>query len=139
MSLKLVLQNLDEIPSVARQILEYSLPHKKFLFFGEMGTGKTTLIKELSLQLGVKDIVNSPTFSIINEYSTLSNGKIYHFDFYRIEDEKEAFQIGCEEYLFGEDYCFIEWPDRIPNLIADDMVNIKIQLNENKRFVEIII
>ena len=118
MSLKIILQNLDEIPNVAKQILEYSFPKKKFLFYGDMGVGKTTLIKELSLQLGVFDVVSSPTFSIINEYLSLKHGKVYHFDFYRIEDENEAFQIGCEDYFFGDDYCFIEWPERIPNLLS---------------------
>lgn len=139
MSLKIILQNLDEIPNVAKQILEYSFPKKKFLFYGDMGVGKTTLIKELSLQLGVFDVVSSPTFSIINEYLSLKHGKLYHFDFYRIEDENEAFQIGCEDYFFGDDYCFIEWPERIPNLLLEDMVDVKIQFKDNKRFIEIII
>lgn len=139
MSLKIILQNLDEITAVAKEILEYTFPKKKFLFYGQMGVGKTTLIKELSLQLGVVDVVSSPTFSIINEYRSLSCGKIYHFDFYRIEDEKEAFQIGCEDYFFGDNYCFIEWPERIPSLLLEDMVDVKIQSNGNKRFIEIII
>lgn len=139
MSLKIILNNLDEIPQVAKEILEYSFPQKKFLFYGEMGVGKTTLIKELSLQLGVVDVVSSPTFSIVNEYVSLEYGHIYHFDFYRIEDENEAFQIGCEEYFFSDDYCFVEWPERIPNLLSEDMVDIRIQLDGNIRFIEIII
>jgi tRNA threonylcarbamoyladenosine biosynthesis protein TsaE len=104
-----------------------------------MGVGKTTLIKELSLQLGVTDIVSSPTFSIVNEYISSSNGKIYHFDFYRLENEKEAFDMGYEEYFFGDDYCFIEWPENIPNLIEDNMVIIKMELSGKKRVIEIII
>jgi tRNA threonylcarbamoyladenosine biosynthesis protein TsaE len=104
-----------------------------------MGVGKTTLIKELSLQLGVTDIVSSPTFSIVNEYNSLSQGKIYHFDFYRLNYEKEAFDIGYEDYFFGDDYCFIEWPEMIPNLIEDDMVVVKIGLDGFKRVIEVII
>ena len=135
----LVSENLEQLPRIAKEILKYTSPHKKFLFYAEMGVGKTTLIKELSLQLGVTDIVNSPTFSIVNEYVISSNEKVYHFDFYRLEDEKEAFDIGCEEYFFGHDYCFIEWPERTPNLINDDMVKIKMRLEGVRRVIEIII
>ena len=139
MSLTLFAENLESIPSVAKQILEYASPHKKFVFYAEMGVGKTTLIKELSLQLGVTEIVSSPTFSILNEYKSLSKGKIYHFDFFRLKDESEAFDIGYEEYFFGNNYCFIEWPEMIPNLIEEDMVEIRIQLNGIKRVIEITI
>ena len=139
MSFTLIYENLEQMPKLAKEILEYSLPHKKFLFYADMGVGKTTLIKELSLQLGVTDIVSSPTFSIVNEYISSSNGKIYHFDFYRLENEKEAFDMGYEEYFFGDDYCFIEWPEKIPNLIEDNMVIIKMELSGKKRVIEIII
>ena len=139
MCFTLISENLGQLPKIAKDILEYSLPHKKFLFYAEMGVGKTTLIKELSLQLGVADVVSSPTFSIVNEYVSASYGKIYHFDFYRLKDEKEAFDIGCEEYLFGDNYCFIEWPENISNLIEDDMVVVKMRLNGTKRVIEIII
>ena len=139
MGFTLISENLEQLPKIAKEILEYSLPHKKFLFYAEMGVGKTTLIKELSLQLGVTDVVSSPTFSIVNEYVSSSNGKIYHFDFYRLEDEKEAFDMGYEEYFFGDAYCFVEWPEKIPHLIEDDMVTIKMRLDGNKRVIEIII
>ena len=135
----LISENLEQIPGLAKEILEYSSPHKKFLFYADMGVGKTTLIKELSLQLGVTDVVSSPTFSIVNEYISSSNEKIYHFDFYRLKDENEAFDMGYEEYFFGDDYCFIEWPEKIPNLIEDDMVKIKIKLYGKKREIEILI
>jgi tRNA threonylcarbamoyladenosine biosynthesis protein TsaE len=139
MDFTFISENLEQLPKIAKEILEYSSPHKKFLFYAEMGVGKTTLIKELSLQLGVTDIVSSPTFSIVNEYISSSNGKIYHFDFYRLENEKEAFDMGYEEYFFGDDYCFIEWPEKIPNLIEDNMVIIKMELSGKKRVIEIII
>ena len=131
--------NLDQLNDVARQILKFTLPHKKFVFSGEMGVGKTTLIKALSLQLGVSDVVSSPTFSIVNEYHTDDKTIIYHFDFYRIEDEKEVFDMGYEEYFSSNTYCFIEWPERIPNLIEEEMVTIKMFLDGIKRKIEVII
>ena len=104
-----------------------------------MGVGKTTLIKALSLHLGVNDIVSSPTFSIVNEYQAYENAKIYHFDFYRIDDEEEAYDMGYEEYFFSGAYCFIEWPEKISNLIEEDMVQIRMNVVENKRRIEVII
>ncbi|MEC9209874.1 MAG: tRNA (adenosine(37)-N6)-threonylcarbamoyltransferase complex ATPase subunit type 1 TsaE [Bacteroidota bacterium] len=139
MSLILVSETLEQLPKIAKEILEYSSPNKKFLFYAEMGVGKTTLIKELSLQLGVADVVSSPTFSIVNEYIVPSGSKIYHFDFYRLHNEEEAFDIGYEEYFLGDDYCFVEWPENIHNLIEDDMVKIKMQLDGKNRVIEIII
>ena len=132
-------ENLEELNFIAKQILEHTLPHKKFAFYGEMGVGKTTLIKSLSLQLGVSDVVSSPTFSIVNEYKSDEHTKIYHFDFYRIENEREAYDMGYEEYFFSDAYCFIEWPEKIPNLIEEDMVNIKMFLEGTKRRIEVII
>jgi len=139
MSKTLFAENLAQINTIAKQILELTSPHKKFAFYGEMGVGKTTLIKALSLQLGVTDIVSSPTFSIVNEYQADENTKIFHFDFYRIENEKEAYDMGYEEYFFSNAYCFIEWSEKIPNLIEDDMVQIKMSVEGNKRRVEVII
>ena len=132
-------ENLEQLNFIAKQILEYTLTHKKFAFYGEMGVGKTTLIKALSLQLGVTDLVSSPTFSIVNEYQADENKKIYHFDFYRIEDEQEAYDLGYEEYFFSNDYCFIEWSEKIPNLIEESMVQVKMSFTGNKRRIEVII
>ena len=139
MSKTLFAENLEQLNSIAKQILDYTSTHKKFAFYGEMGVGKTTLIKALSLQIGVTEIVSSPTFSIVNEYQADESTKIYHFDFYRIEDEKEAYDMGYEEYFFSNAYCFIEWPEKIPNLIEEDMVQIKMSVVENKRRIELII
>ena len=139
MAVTLISEDLKELPDIAKQILEYSAPKKKFLFYADMGVGKTTLIKELSLCLGVSDIVTSPTFSIVNEYQICRDRIVYHFDFYRIEDEKEAFDIGYEEYISSDSYSFIEWPEKISNLIEEDMVVVKIKLDGVKRVIEIII
>ena len=127
----------EELSNVAKQILKSTLPYKKFLFFGEMGVGKTTLIKALSLRLGVQDIVSSPTFSIVNEYVTKKKEKIYHFDFYRINDEAEAFDLGYEEYFFSSSFCFVEWPEKVPNLIEDNMVKIFMHIEKEKRVIEV--
>ena len=132
-------ENLEQLNSIAKQILDYTSTHRKFAFYAEMGVGKTTLIKALSLHLGVTDIVSSPTFSIVNEYQADENTKIYHFDFYRIDDEKEAYDMGYEEYFFSSAYCFIEWSEKIPNLIEDDMVQIMMSISGNTRKIEVII
>jgi len=139
MSLILLVDDLTSIPDAAKQILEYTVPHKKFAFYADMGVGKTTLIKELSLQLDVVDLVSSPTFSIVNEYQTENKSRVYHFDFYRIEEEREAYDMGYEEYLFSHDYCFIEWPEKIPSLIGEDIVIVKMHIEETKRVIEVII
>ena len=87
----------------------------------------------------MNDVVSSPTFSIVNEYITKEDCKIYHFDFYRLEDEQEAFDMGYEEYFFSDAYCFIEWPEKIPNLIEDDMIVVKMHLDGNKRVINLLI
>ena len=130
-------KKIEELSNVAKQILKYTLPYKKFLVFGEMGVGKTTLIKALSLHLGVQDVVSSPTFSIVNEYITQKKEKIYHFDFYRIKDEEEAFDLGYEEYFLSSAFCFVEWPEKVPNLIEDNMVKIFMHIEKEKRVIEV--
>ena len=128
---------LDQVPDIAKMILE-SVTNKTLLFYGEMGTGKTTLIKELIKQLGVMDIVNSPTFSLINEYLSPNGESIYHFDFYRIEDEVEAYDIGIEEYFSNNSWCFIEWPGKVENLLPLDSVAIHLTINmDNTRNIQI--
>lgn len=122
--------SLNEIDSVAQQILEQN-PEKVILFEAEMGTGKTTLIKALCKALKVEDTISSPTFSLVNEYETKTGEIIYHFDFYRLKSEEEALDFGVEDYLYSGNFCFLEWSEKIPNLIPDKHSVIKIKVLEN--------
>ena len=124
------LNSLDDLPQAAEKIITSASTKKIILFHGEMGAGKTTIIKALCKQLGVTDNVASPTFSIVNEYRFLQ-GKIYHFDFYRLKNQNEALDMGCEEYFYSGDYCFIEWPEMIPDFIPDNSVNVIIKVLPN--------
>lgn len=119
--------SLEEIDTIANQILSAN-PNKVLLFNGEMGVGKTTLIKSLAKNLGVNDVTSSPTFSLVNEYQIIDNQYIYHFDVYRLKDEMEAMDMGIEDYLYSGNWCFIEWPDKIPNCIPDQHSTITIEL-----------
>ncbi|MGA9590863.1 MAG: tRNA (adenosine(37)-N6)-threonylcarbamoyltransferase complex ATPase subunit type 1 TsaE [Salegentibacter sp.] len=130
--------NLSEIDVAVRYILD-STKSKTLLFYGEMGAGKTTLIQALVKELGADDIASSPTFSLVNEYST-PNGPVFHFDFYRIEDESEAFDMGIEDYFAADAWKFIEWPQKIPNLIEDNFDKVELViLDEEKRKVNFLL
>lgn len=115
--------NLNEIDKIAQNIIPL-LKHKVVILKGEMGMGKTTLTKALAKALGVVDEVSSPTFSLVNEYEGVDNQKVFHFDFYRIHSEREAFDFGVEEYLYSGNWCFLEWSEKIPSLLPDDISEI---------------
>lgn len=123
--------SLNEIPEIAKEIIQ-SAKHKVLLFYGEMGAGKTTLIKEIVKQLGSLDTISSPTFSLVNEYHTIKDEKIYHFDFYRINNEYEALDMGVEEYFYSDCWCLIEWPDKVKNLVPLNSVSITINSNSDQ-------
>jgi tRNA threonylcarbamoyladenosine biosynthesis protein TsaE len=118
----------DGLPAAARHVLQQAKQIKVWLLVGEMGAGKTTLAKELCRQLGVTDGMSSPTFSIINEYRSQTGDSIFHFDFYRIQREQEAIDIGVEEYFYSGAYCFIEWPERITRVLPDRYAVLKITI-----------
>lgn len=122
--------SLEEINEVAQKILLEN-PQKVILFNGEMGVGKTTLIKVLAKLLGVNDATSSPTFSLVNEYQASGNQKLYHFDVYRLKSESEALDMGIDEYLYSGYWCFIEWAEKIPNLIPKEHSVIKIEILPN--------
>lgn len=133
--MKLPVKSVDELKHAAEQLISFGGSDKIFLFYGEMGAGKTTLIKSLCEHLGVKEPATSPTFSIVNEYQGESS-KIYHFDFYRLKNQSEALDLGYEEYFYSGNYCFIEWPEKIPDLLPDHYIHVDVQvMSYNERLL----
>lgn len=137
--MKLTAETVENIEDVAFSLCSYLKDVKiKFVIFsGEMGVGKTTLINSVLKHMDVQDHTSSPTFSIVNEYFSVNYGSIYHFDFYRIKDDNEALDIGVEEIFEEDAYCFIEWPERIQNLLPDKIVRVNIQLEGTTRQFEV--
>jgi tRNA threonylcarbamoyladenosine biosynthesis protein TsaE len=132
--IELVCKDLLDLDRVAKEIIKFAGVNKIWLFEGEMGAGKTTLIKSICRILGIKDNISSPTFSLVNEYQNGKGEIFYHFDFYRINNEEEAMDIGCDEYFDSGNHCFIEWPSKIPALIPDEymMVHIKEEADQSR-------
>jgi tRNA threonylcarbamoyladenosine biosynthesis protein TsaE len=129
--------SLNQLEEVAQEILEQN-PNKVILFHGEMGVGKTTLIKALAKELGVNGVTSSPTFSLVNEYQTTNNQIVYHFDFHRLNNQIEALDMGVDEYLYSGNWCFIEWAEKIASLIPESHSTIAIRvLPDGKRFLEL--
>ena len=128
--------SIEQLDLVAKQILEQN-PSKVLLFNGEMGAGKTTLIKKLCENLGVNEPTSSPTFSLVNEYYTTNNQYIYHFDCYRLKTEIEALDMGIDEYLYSGYWCFIEWAEKISNLIQEQhsVITIEVLADGNRKLV----
>ncbi len=117
----------EDLYEVAQRILTAYPNERVFGFYGEMGAGKTTLIKEMCKVLGVTDVTSSPTFAIINEYWTDGGQPLYHFDFYRINEPADASRVGFEEYLYSGNYCFIEWTEKVEEILQDDFIPITIE------------
>ena len=120
-----------ELPDVAKKILHTYPNERIFGFYGEMGAGKTTLIKEICKVLGVKNITSSPSFAIVNEYTSANNEPVYHFDFYRIEKLDDAYQIGFEDYLNSGYYSFIEWTEKVEPILKGDFVKVEVEILED--------
>lgn len=131
------IKDLNELAEVAKKILNFAENSPKiWLFQGEMGAGKTTLIKALGKHLGIKDTIQSPTYSLVNEYDTPQAGKVYHFDLYRLKHETEALDFGIEEYLDSGHYCWIEWAEKIPNLLPAHYLSIQITVENDTRIIK---
>ena len=128
--------SLSQLPAIASEIISFAANSRIFLFYGDMGAGKTTLIKSLCKCLGTTEQVTSPTFSIVNEYIGTKN-KIYHLDFYRLKSQTEALDMGYEEYFYSDAYCFIEWPEKIPDLLPGhyNRVTIKVQADNSRTVI----
>jgi tRNA threonylcarbamoyladenosine biosynthesis protein TsaE len=126
-----------ELEPLARQILEKYPSRRLFAFSGNLGSGKTTFIKYLCKALGAEGQVRSPTFALVNEYRGANSLKIFHFDFYRIKDVREAYDIGYEEYFCSGNFCFIEWPELIKELVPEDAVRITMEIKNGKRLIQV--
>lgn len=129
--MEIVLKNIDEIDVAAQKFIDAMGDNTIFAFYGKMGAGKTTFIKAVCEALGVKDVINSPTFAIVNEYLAGNGEPIYHFDFYRIKKEQEVLDIGYEDYIYSDCLCFMEWPELIEDLLPEDAVKVTIAEQED--------
>ena len=136
MELNFEINNENELDFISKEIIE-KFKSKVFLFYGEMGVGKTAFIKSICKHLNVLDVVSSPTFSIVNQYINDQDEFMYHFDFYRTNNKNEIFDIGYEEYLFSDSFCFIEWPERLDNLLPNKYLEIKMKLRDGNRVIRI--
>jgi len=134
---KKTISAINELESFSKEILDFSEGIKVFIFNGNLGTGKTTLIKHICALLGVKNQTSSPTYSIVNEYS-LAKNKIYHIDLYRLNSLEEAYEVGLEDYLYSDSYCFIEWPEIATKILPEKYISISIErISETERNFEI--
>ncbi len=129
--MQLIVDSEKDLNKVAKEIIKYSGDQNIWVFYGEMGSGKTTLIKAIASRLGIEDNVHSPTFSIVNEYINLRDEVFYHFDFYRIKNEIEAMDIGIDEYFDSGNLCFIEWPQKIPSLLPEKYLKVDIKITSD--------
>ena len=132
------IEHLRELPDAAEEIVKELDSHRIVAFYGPMGAGKTTLIREIAEQLGVEDTVTSPTFALVNQYMTAEGEKINHFDFYRINRIEEVYDLGYEEYFDSGEICLIEWPEKIERLLPDDVLVVEISIeDEESRIIRI--
>lgn len=123
--------DIEHIREAAREFINQIGDRRVFAFYGKMGAGKTTFVKAICEELGVEDVITSPTFAIINEYSTDSDESIFHFDFYRIKKLEEVYDMGYEDYFYSGALCFIEWPELIEEILPEDTVHVSISEQED--------
>lgn len=131
--MKILIKDKNHLHSAVKKLLNYAGDNKIFAFYGSMGAGKTTIIKVICEELGAIDIASSPTFTLVNEYRTSTGESIYHIDFYRIKKQEEVFDFGVEEYLTGDSYCFMEWPELVEEILPPGTLNIRITVDENEQ------
>ena len=125
------IQDIEHIREAAREFIEHIGDHRVFAFYGKMGAGKTTFVKAICEELGVDDVITSPTFAIVNEYTSAKGDSIFHFDFYRIKKLEEVYDMGYEDYFYSGALCFIEWPELIEEILPDDAVRVSIAEQED--------
>ncbi len=130
--LSIELNNLKAIEKAAKELISKFPQQRVFAFYGKMGAGKTTFIQAICRQLGTHDNITSPSFAIINEYKTPAGDSIFHFDFYRIKEMEEAYDLGYEDYFYSGNYCLIEWPEKIEPLLPEGFVSVNITVENNE-------
>ncbi len=128
--LELTRKSESELPEISKQLLSFAKDTKVWIFNGQLGVGKTTLIKALAQQIGVLENMSSPSFSIINEYTTANNATVYHLDLYRLKNLQEAIDVGIEDYLFSGLYCFIEWPEIIEDILPEKHMALELKIQD---------
>jgi tRNA threonylcarbamoyladenosine biosynthesis protein TsaE len=131
--MEIIIRDKSHLKENAKKFLELTSGKKLFAFSGQMGAGKTTIIKAICEALGAKDIVTSPTFTIVNEYGTITGDPIYHIDFYRIKKREEVFDFGIEEYLSSGSYCFMEWPELVEGILPSETVIVRITVDDKEQ------
>lgn len=131
----ITINSISELSEVAEKLLNFANGERFFVFEGDMAAGKTTFIKALCQSLGITDVVSSPTFAIVNEYDS-ATGPVYHFDFYRLKNLQEAYDIGYEEYFYSGNYCLVEWPQKVAELLPEQYIKVAISItgSEQRRF-----
>lgn len=129
--MEIKIKSLEQINEAAKEFIRAIGKGKVFAFYGKMGAGKTTFIKAVCEELGVKDVITSPTFAIINEYTDKEGKPIYHFDFYRIKKLDEVYDMGYEDYFYSGNLCFLEWPELIEDVLPEDCIKVTIQEDED--------
>ncbi len=127
----LTVRSINDLPVIAKQFIRLTEGTGKYAVYGKMGAGKTTFIKAVCAELGAIDVVSSPSFAIINEYQTVTGTSIYHFDLYRIRDKKELFDLGYEDYFYGDAYVFIEWPENAEDILPENILRVRIEESED--------
>lgn len=135
--MQIKVENLQALEASAKLFVNGMGNNRSFAFYGEMGAGKTTFINALMKELGIEGNSSSPTFSIVNEYLSPTYGSVFHFDFYRLKDEHEALDIGVEDILYDNNYCFMEWPERIENLLPENTVKVTIEATNDGRLINV--
>lgn len=136
--MEILIKDKKHLSAAARQLIDEFPDKKIFAFYGSMGAGKTTFIKALCKNLGSVDVASSPTFTLVNEYKTAAGESLFHMDFYRIRKQEEVFDFGIEEYLTGDYYCFMEWPELIEELLPPETIKVKISVDNNEQRVLLI-
>ena len=131
--MEILIKDKKHLPAAAKKILDYTSGRKLLAFYGQMGAGKTTIIKAVCRILGAEDIVSSPTFTLVNEYKTVKGDSLYHIDFYRIKKKEEVFDFGIEEYFASGSYCLMEWPELIEDILPPETVKIRIVVYDKEQ------